>query len=235
MKDYKHLLPALLIALSIVALGLCLKAGFESFSSRDRVVTVRGLAEREVQANHVTWPIVYKQVGNDLPALYDYITATNATITKFLTDNGISKDEISINAPEITDMQANAYGDVRPPYRYNVTSVIVVTSDNVDKVRDLITRQSELLRDGIAIVEGDWNNRVSYEYTALNDIKPGMIAEATASAREAGEKFASDSQSELGKIKTASQGQFSIEDRDQNTPYIKSIRVVSTITFYLED
>ncbi|MBQ8772885.1 MAG: hypothetical protein IJZ17_00185, partial [Muribaculaceae bacterium] len=72
-------------------------------------------------------------------------------------------------------------------------------------------------------------------YTDLNLIKPDMIAEATAAAREAGDKFAADSNSKLGKIKTASQGQFTIENRDSNTPYIKNVRVVTTIVYYLED
>ena len=62
-----------------------------------------------------------------------------------------------------------------------------------------------------------------------------MIEEATISAREAALKFAKDSQSTLGKIKKATQGQFSITNRDENTPHIKNVRVVSTIEYYLED
>lgn len=231
----KNSIPALLIALGIIILGLCIKSGIDTFSNRDRIVTVRGLAELEVKANKVTWPIVFKQVGNDLPAIYDQNQATNNAIIKFLTDNGISKDEISVNAPDIVDMQAEMYNNSNSPYRYNVTSVIVVVSENVDKVRELIERQSELLRNGIAITDGGWQYQTSYEFTDLNSVKPDMIGEATESARAAGQKFANDSHSKLGKIKTATQGQFSIEDRDPNTPYIKEIRVVSTITFYLED
>lgn len=228
-------IPALLIAIGIIGLGFCIKAGFETFATRDRVVNVRGLATREVKADKVTWPIVYKMVGNDLPALYESIQNTNAVITRFLTDNGVKESEISVNAPDIIDMQADIYSNNNNKDRYNITSVIVVVSSDVDKIRGLIKRQSELLRDGIAIVEGDYNNRITYDFTGLNDIKPDMIAEATANAREAGLKFASDSDSKLGKIKTASQGQFSIEDRDSNSPYIKEVRVVSTITFFLED
>lgn len=98
-----------------------------------------------------------------------------------------------------------------------------------------MTRQTELLKEGIAIVAGDYNYQTTYEYTDLNKVKPGMIAEATKNAREAAKKFAEDSDSRLGKIKTASQGQFSIENRDQYTPYIKRIRVVSTIDYFLKD
>lgn len=116
-----------------------------------------------------------------------------------------------------------------------MTTVVVVTSTQVEKVRDLIKRQTELLKEGIAVVAGDYSFQTTYEYTDLNNVKPAMIAEATKNAREAAKKFADDSQSKLGKIKNASQGQFSIEDRDQYTPYIKRIRVVSTIDYFLKD
>ncbi len=235
MKLLNRLGPALLLAISIVILGLAIKSGTETFAFRDRVVSVRGLAEKEVKANKVTWPIVYKQVGNSLPELYTSIRNTNNTIIEYLKKNGITEDEISVNAPDIIDMQAERYNVDRSPYRYNVTSVIVVVSENVDRVRELIASQMELLKDGIAITDGGYQYQVKYEYTDLNSIKPEMIGEATAKAREAGEKFANDSQSSLGKIKSATQGQFSIEDRDENTPYIKKVRVVSYIEFFLED
>ena len=115
------------------------------------------------------------------------------------------------------------------------STVITVTSEKVNLVRNLISEQSELLKQGIAITGGDYRYNIQYDYTSLNDIKPQMIEEATKNAREAAQKFAKDSESELGKIKRANQGQFSIENRDVNTPYIKRIRVVSTIDYSLED
>ncbi|WP_423793900.1 SIMPL domain-containing protein [Muribaculum intestinale] len=235
MKILTRILPALLIATGILFLGVFIKSGIDNFAYRDRVVAVRGLAEKEVMANKVTWPIVCKEVGNDLTSIYDKITSNTAKISKFLTDNGISADEILVQPPQILDLQAERYGSNDRPFRYNVTSVVVVTSPNVEKVNKLISRQTELLKQGIAITAGDYEYRTIYEYTALNDIKPGMIAEATANAREAADKFAADSKSRLGKIKTASQGQFDISDRDPYTPYLKKVRVVSTIVFYLED
>ena len=235
MKKDSRFIPALLIMAGIIILGVSIKSGLNSFAQRDRAVAVRGLAEREVKANKVTWPIVCKEVGNELPAIYDRINATNEAIVAFLTTNGLSKEEISINAPEIVDLQAERYSSNDRPFRYNVTSVITVTSSQVDKVNELISRQAELLKQGIAITAGDYNYRTIYEYTDLNTIKPEMIAEATQNAREAADKFAADSHSDLGQIKSASQGQFSIEDRDPYTPYIKNVRVVTYVNYYLED
>lgn len=227
--------PAALIAIGLLLLGVFIRGGFQSISSNARVVTVRGLCEKEVMADKVTWPIVSKEVGNDLATIYRNVQTTDSAIVSFLRNNGISDSEIAVNAPQVVDLQADRYNSGNIPYRYNVTTVVVVTSSKVEAVNKLMTRQTDLLREGIAIVAGDFNYQTAYEYTGLNDIKPGMIAEATKNAREAARKFADDSDSRLGKIKTASQGQFSIEDRDQYTPYIKRVRVVSTIEYFLKD
>lgn len=229
------IISAAILAVSVVILGLCLKSGIDSFVNRDRQVTVRGLCEKEVEANKVTWPIVTKEMGNDLPTIYDNIQKNNQALLSFLKQNGIEESEISVNAPQVTDNMANSYDASRIVYRYSVTNVMVITSSKISKVRDLMSKQAELLRQGIAVVAGDWNYPTTYEYTDLNSIKPEMIATATANAREAADKFAADSHSHLGKIKTASQGQFSIEDRDQYTPYIKTVRVVTYITYELRD
>lgn len=226
---------ALLVGAGLAISGLFIKDGFGSISANARVVTVRGLSEREVEANKVTWPIVSKHVGNDLAEIYRAVEATDNAIVAFLKANGISDDEYSVNAPKVQDMQADNYGGMQAPYRYNVTSVVVVTSSKVAQVNNLMNKQSELMAQGIAIVAGDYNYQTLYEFTELNKIKPDMVADATKNARSAADKFAQDSQSALGKIKSASQGQFSIEDRDQYTPHIKRVRVVSTIEYYLKD
>ena len=212
MKNY---ISAALVALGLLLLGLCIKAGIDNYGSRDRVVTVRGLCEKEVNANVVTWPIVTKEMGNDLPGIYNKIQSNNNAILNFLRANGITDSEISVNAPEVNDVQANAYNQREQLYRYMVTNVIVVKSEKVDKVNELIKKQTELLKEGIAIVAGDYSYPITYDYTELNDVKPDMIAEATRNARAAADRFAADSDSDLGKIKTASQGQFSIEDSDR--------------------
>ncbi|MBE6338661.1 MAG: SIMPL domain-containing protein [Lentimicrobiaceae bacterium] len=233
MKNY--IIESLIIAVGLFLIGLFLKNGLDGFANKDRVVNVKGLAEMEVKANKVTWPLMYKEIGNDLNALYNKINSTNKTIVSFLKENGLEENEITVNAPEIIDMNADRYSSNQSNYRYNVTQVITVASSKVDLVRRLINEQSELLKQGIAITSGDYMYRVQYEYTDLNSIKPQMIEEATKNARAAAEKFASDSDSKLGKIKRASQGQFSINNRDEYTPYIKKVRAVTTIDYFLED
>ena len=229
------IIQAAVIAIGLAALGLAVKSGMDNFTNKDRKVTVKGLSEMEVAANKVTWPIVSKEIGNDLPALYDKVNATNAAIRRFLIAGGLDKSEISVNAPVVIDLNADRYSQNQQPYRDNVTSVITVTSAKVELVRKILARQGELLKDGIAIVSGDYDKQIRYEYTALNEIKAKMVDEAIKNARATAEQFAHVSDSHLGRIENASQGQFTIEDRDENSPYIKKVRVVSTITYSIED
>lgn len=220
-----------ILALGIVISGFCLKAGIDNIAFRDREVTVRGLAEREVEANLVTWPITYSLAGNNLQTIYDQVSGNNEKIVKFLTSNGISQDEISVNPPDTYDAASNRYRSDSFSYNYSINCTVTVTTTKVAKVRELLNRQSELLKEGIAFS----NSYINYQFTGLNTIKPEMIAEATKNARAAADQFAADSESRVGKIKTASQGQFSIDDSDSSTPFIKKVRVVSTIVYYLED
>lgn len=231
----QNIIAAALIAVGLLALGLAIRSGITSITDNSRVVSVRGLAEREVPANQVTWPIVFSLNGNDLPTVYNQINATNNTIVEFLKQNGLTDKEISIGAPKMTNNENNY--NYHPAYtpHYSIESIVNVSSQQVDKVRELISRQGELLNMGIPVQAQDYSNTITYEFTGLNEIKPEMIAEATRNAREAAQKFSDDSESELGKIKTASQGQFTISDRDSYTPWIKTVRVVTSLTYFLED
>ncbi len=228
---------ACIIAVAIIVLGFFLKCGIDNFVNKDRIVSVKGLAEVEVPANKVIWPIVFSEMGNDLPALYNRINSTAGKVTDYLKNNGIMESDISAGAPKAVDLQAERYVSQQKPYRYIVTMVITVTSSQVELVRKLIASQGELLKEGIVLGSSDYNynDRVTYEYTLFNDLKPQMIQEATKNARMAAQQFAEDSESKLGKIMWASQGQFTITDRDSNTPHIKKIRVVTSVNYSLKN
>lgn len=235
MKQTEKIISAIIIAAGIVVMGFALRSGIVTFKDMDRRVTVKGLSEREVKADKVTWPLVYKELGNDPAAMYQLLVYKNRQVVAFLKSAGIKDKDISVNPPVITDRQADNYGNEIMNYRYKAKSVITVTSSDVDKVRSLMRRQSELMKQGIALVSEEYSNTtVSYEFTGLNKIKPEMIEEATKNARATAQKFADDSESSLGGILSAQQGQFSIEDRDSNTPYIKRLRVVNTIEYSLK-
>ncbi|MDD3107592.1 MAG: SIMPL domain-containing protein [Alistipes sp.] len=225
------------LAIGIIVGGWMLRSGIVHFKDSERAVSVKGLAEREVKADRVIWPLVYKEVGDNLMVIYNSIESTNTKIINFLKSNGIAAEEITVAPANIIDMDAERYATQGIKYRYNVTAVLTVSTNKVDLVIGLMARQGDLLKQGVAVMGSDYQYSPQFQYTssALNTIKPEMIEEATRNARTAADKFAHDSDSELGKIKSASQGQFSIIDRDANTPYIKTVRVVTSVEYYLKD
>lgn len=229
------ILSAIIVAMGMTAAGVAIRNGIVTFKDRDRCVVVKGLAEREVKANKVSWPLTYKEIGNNPSEMYNIIEHKNKQVVDFLKAGGVKYNEISVNSPTISDRQASSYNNEVMTYRYVAKSVITVTSTNVDLVRGLITKQAELMRQGIALVSEEYGtDQITYSFTGLNDIKPAMVEEATKNARATAQKFADDSDCSLGGIRNAQQGQFSIESRDQNTPYIKNIRVVNTIEYSLK-
>jgi len=226
---------AAIIAIGIVILGVCIEKGMNSLANRGRKVTVKGLAEKEVEADKVTWPIQTKELGDDLPELYTRINATTTKVRNFLKQNGVKDAEISVNAPVVIDLNADQYNMAEHNYRYNITSTVTVTSNNVKLVRSIIARQGELLKQGVAVVDGGYGNSVTYEYVSFQKMKPKMMQEAIKNAEQTAKQFAENSDSKIDKIQTADQGQFSIDDRDSNTPYIKKLRVVTTVTYSLKN
>ena len=171
-----HYWETAIVAAGLAVLGFFVYLGLGSLAERDRVVSVRGLAEREVKADRVIWPIVYKTTGNDLQALYARLNDVGETITQFLVANQVPDSAISLSAPQIVDLRADRYNTNRTADRYNVTLVTTVTTDKVDLVRSLMPRMGELLKSGIAISVGDYDSQVRYEFNGLNRIKPEMIA-----------------------------------------------------------
>ena len=225
----------LFIAIGLSILGYAIYSSAKYLKSRDRVVNVKGLSEREVKANIAIWPIRFKQVGNDLGVLFNELEKKQSMILDFLHDKGFEDEEISIGQIATNDRVADAYSNQNTKFRYISTNTITVYTHKVDLTRETMNQIGELGKKGVAIEPYNYDNRLEFLFTGLNEIKPQMVEEATAKARVVAQKFASDSQSKLGKIKQAYQGQFSIYDRDSNTPHIKKVRVVTTMVYYLVD
>ena len=223
------------ILLGLISLGYFLVESVNVYKEYDRTVSVKGLSQKDYKADIILWPIKFTTPDKDLFSLNNKIEEYTKLVLDFLEKNGIKKDEINILAPAITDKMANDYANKNFQYRYLGNRTINVYSKNVDVVRAAISKLSQLNKKGIIFNVNDYNARIEYIFTRLNEIKPSMIEESTKKAREVALKFAKDSNSKLGKIKKARQGQFSIFDRDKNTPNIKTVRVVSSIEYYLND
>ena len=230
-KKGNKVLAAALIAVGLLALGLCLRSGIVKFKSMDNVVTVKGLSEQQVPADKAIWRVSFGRQGNDLSSLYSSVDANAKTVKDFIKQAGITDDEIFEASPSVSNLEDQyRYSNNKPAYKWQINQSMTISTKKVDAIRNLVkTLTSEMLKKDIII--SDW---ASYDFTGLNDLKPEMIKEATAKAREAAQQFVDNCGSSLGKIKTASQGQFSIEDLDETTDYIKKVRVVTSVTYYLK-
>ena len=224
------------IFLGLTSLGYLLGNAAIEFKEYERTVTVKGLSEREYEADIVIWPIQFTEAGNDLEKLYESIERRTDKIRVCLKKTGIKLEGITFTSPSITDKSAQQYGNqAKAEFRYTAVQTVTVYSKNISSVRNVMSSLSALGKQGIVFTRGNYQAQTEYLFTRLNEVKPEMIEEATRKAREVAEKFASDSKSTLGKIRKASQGQFSINARDKNNPHIKKVRVVSTVVYYLSD
>jgi hypothetical protein len=224
------------LIIGMVGLGYLLADAALQVKQFDRSVTVKGLSEREYPADVVIWPIQFTAASNDVQSLYQAMEKSSHKIKQFLLQQGVNAEEISASVPAITDKLAQQYSSGNASdLRYTGSQSVTVYSSRIDAIRAVMNELPQLGKQGIVMSGDSYESKTQYLFTKLNDIKPAMIAEATQNAREVAQKFADDSDSQLGKIKSASQGQFSIEARDNNNPQVKKVRVVSTIQYYLSD
>ncbi|MBS7457514.1 SIMPL domain-containing protein [Coralloluteibacterium stylophorae] len=227
-------LAALLLAVGLAWGGSYVGRAAEIWRDAGRSVAVKGLAEREVAADRSLWPLHYTVTADDLVALQAALARDEAAIRAFLEGRGFAAGDIAATSPQVTDRFANLYGEQRPDERYAAEATVLVRTARVDAVKQAMPHTGELVRAGV-VLSTNYEYRTEFLFTALEAIKPEMIAEATADARRAAEQFAEDSGSRLGTIRNASQGYFSIEDLDSYTPDRKRVRVVTTIDYALED
>lgn len=234
----------LFIAAGILALGMALGGlfigkGFVDARSADRFVTVRGLAEQDVVADIGTWTIRYLANGDSLSAVQASIDEDTRAIRAFLADYGFTGEEVSIADVRVEDRATYSY-DQRGfgETRFNINQTVQVRTAKVDALQKAIANMTKLVSQGVVLQTSE--NDARFSFTRLNDVKPGMIAAATKNAREAAEQFASDSDSNIGGIRQATQGYFSILPRNgdfgsaEGTP-LQRVRVVTTVDFLLAD
>lgn len=223
------------ISLGLIVSAWLMASSAIQFKEYERVVKVKGLSEREVPADVAVWPIRFVAASNNLTELYQSMNKSADAVQGFLIAQGFEIDEITTAAPLVTDKYAERYGDQNANLRYSALQTITVYTNQVDLVRNSQLSLADLGKQGIAFSGDEYSQRITYMFTQLNDLKPALIEESVQNARVSAQQFAADSDSKLGKLRIASQGQISIQDRDDNTPYLKKIRVVSTVEYYLVD
>lgn len=225
---------ASILALGATAGGVFIGKGIENARIGDRSVTVRGLSERQVKADLAVLPLKFAAAGDDLAAVQAEVATSLAAVGRYLAQQGYAQSEIDLGRFEVTDQYAREYQPSEIRARYRVAQTVIVRTANVDRVQATTRSLDALVRQGVVLQD---YNGPSYLFTKLNDVRPKMIAEATASARTGAQQFARDSGTGLGGIASATQGSFEILGRDavgdESTQVFKRVRVVTTITYRL--
>lgn len=229
-------LQALLLSLAILIGGYMIGDMHRKAKVYDRHVEVKGLAEREVNADLAVWPLELNLAMNDLNALNAELDRQKNRVNSFFKEIGFSEEEINLGISSIIDRDASEYaGNRNYPFRFFGKAEITLRTDDLAKIQLALEKSLALTSEGILIKSKNGWRPIEYIFTGLNDIKPEMIEEATLKAKEVAEKFAKDSNSKVGKIRSANQGLFTINDRDPSTPHVKKVRVVTTVEYLLED
>lgn len=226
----KNMIQGGAIVLAAAVLGISLIFTVKTLKSYDDTVKVRGLCEKEVPADRVVWRISYSEKDNSLADLRTIVRRNNDIIVSKLTEAGFKSDEIKVANASYDDRYMYSNNVSQVTYRYVANQTVTVFTKNLDLVRKLQqTLETDLVNQNILA-----NSWADYQYLGLNDIKPAMIAESLENARAAADEFAKNSHSRIGKMRTASQGYFEVEDLDENTPQVKKVRVVTTVEYYLK-
>jgi len=234
---------AVILALGMVLGGWLVGQGFVNARTVDRYVTVKGVAERVVTADIGLWPLRFVATDDVLAAAQTRLESQRRTVMAFLRRNGIDSTMTELQGLEVVDTRANAYGGNNTSSRFILSMSIMVRSEDPARIQAISQRVGELVDAGVVLSSGGggFGAGPTFLFTRLNDLKPEMIAEATASARKAAEQFARDSKSSLAGIRRANQGVFEILPRDQapgimeTTQIQKTLRVVTTVDYLLRN
>jgi hypothetical protein len=233
------LLASLILGISAIIAAALIGNGLTDLRTGDRYVTVKGVAEREVNADLALWPIRFVATGASLSEAQEKARNSRDAIMAFLKLQAINQDAVELQRLDVIDTRANPYQANNGEQKFIISQTLMVRSTDIGRIRQAAQGVSELVDSGVVLSSDYGPSGPTYLFNGLNEIKPEMIAEATASAREAAAQFAQDAKAELGGLRRANQGVFQILARDQapgimeGQQPVKTVRVVSTVEYYL--
>jgi hypothetical protein len=221
---------ALLLALGLAASGYFVGQGISERGTGRRIISVKGLSEKEVPASVATWTIGYSANGNELGEINKKLADSTTAVMAFLKGAGFAESDLAVQPPSLQDttMEAREKDVPPPPERYKAFQSVLLRTAKVDLIKPALASASNLMVSGVLL---SGKSEPNYIFNQVNEIKPGMIQEATKNARIAAEQFSRDSQTTLGKLRSATQGWFQVENRDAATPERKVVRVVVDVEY----
>ena len=227
---FSSIIAAALVAIGLAIAGYFVGHGISERSAGRRIISVKGLSEREVPASVATWTIGYSATGNDLNEINKKLADSTKAVTAFLKEAGFAETDLAVQPPSLQDttMEDREKDVPPPPERYKAYQSVLLRTSKVDLIKPALASAANLMVSGVLL---SGKSEPNYIFNQVNEIKPLMIQEATKNARVAAEQFSHDSQTTLGKLRNATQGWFQVENRDAATPERKVVRVVVDVEY----
>ena len=240
MNHIARFLTALLVAAGIAIAGFAVSQGLERFRMADRSVTVKGLAEKDVESDFAIWTLSFRRAGAEFSGVQQALAADREKVLTFLKARGFTDAELEARPLQVQDLLAREYAQGNVPFRFNGTGQVLVKSDRVAEVEQAALAVDPLIQQGIQLGGENEGGRSGprFQLRGFNDVKAPLLAEATRNAREQAEKFAAEAGAQLGPLKNANQGVIRItgddgNDFDDGSSRGKRLRVVSTFEYEL--
>lgn len=230
-EKYMLVIAAAVLAVGVALCGYFIEQGFVSRDMFNRYVSVKGLAEQTVKSDQAVWQITVGYSANDLNTLYDGIAKAQNAAKNFWINQGFLASAIDLQSATINDNQI--YGSNTNGPHYTASANLILITSDVDRVKAASQQLNLLVKQNVVLT----TSQITYNFTGLNQIKPQMLDEATTNAEVAAEAFAKNAHSELGGIRGASQGQFTISDDNNSgiSSVMKKVRVVTSVDYFLQN
>jgi len=231
-----YIAMAVIVAVGFSVMGFFIGNGLRNIKATDRFVNVRGLAERQVNADAAKLAIHIQHTGATPAALFPVIATTQKLVLAFLAEEGIKESDVEIGQWMTVRTSAQELKDDPSLPRYSVSGIVNVTTNHVEAAGNAYRKINDLR---VKTNGGVTESEIAYSFTGIGQLRAEMIAAATKDARNAAAQFAMDSGSKVGSIRNASQGIFQItapgQDSDDPGSVRKNVRVVTTVDYALSD
>jgi hypothetical protein len=240
MNNTSRLIAAALVGAGLALAGLFVSGGLERFRMADRSISVKGLAEKDVESDFAIWTLNFRRAGNEFAGVQQALAGDREKVLGFLKQQGFGDEELEAKPLSVQDLLARDYAQGNVPFRFNGSGRIVVKTARVADVEKAALALDPLIQAGIqqggaggafGFMAGVGLDRVipagipvggegsgaagpRYQLRGFNDVKAPLLAEATQNAREQAQKFAAEAGATLGPLKSANQGVIRISGDD---------------------
>ena len=216
----------------LLALGLVISTYLVTNVARDllmarQIIKVRGYAEIPVESDLAIWHITVKANDRNMAKAYPILAAHRKKVIAFLKENGVKPEEIKIISVQVREHKKrteNGY-ETSEIAAFQLSQDITVKSKDVHNISKISTAISDLLGEGVALK----TEMPSYYYTRVNELKSTLLVEATTDARLRAKTLAEGSDVNLGPLRAARQGIFSVRSADASSIAEKAADDVASI------